>query len=29
MYAEFVGQDHYPFSPRDVTPTIFFTVAPA
>ena len=29
MYAEFVGQDHYPFNPRDVTPTIFFTVAPA
>jgi hypothetical protein len=28
MYAEFVAQDHYPFSPRDVTPTIFFTVAP-
>jgi hypothetical protein len=29
MYAEFVAQDHYFFSPRDVTPTIFFTVAPA
>ncbi|HEY6469268.1 MAG TPA: hypothetical protein VI434_05835 [Candidatus Dormibacteraeota bacterium] len=29
MYAEFVAQDHYPFNPRDVTPTIFFTVAPA
>lgn len=29
MYAEFVGQDHYPFYPRDVTPTVFFTVAPA
>ena len=28
MYAEFVAQDHYPFEPRDVTPTIFFTVAP-
>ena len=28
MYAEFVAQDHYPFDPRDVTPTIFFTVAP-
>jgi hypothetical protein len=27
MYAEFVAQDHFPFSPRDVTPTIFFTVA--
>ncbi|HVC03685.1 MAG TPA: hypothetical protein VND88_03320 [Candidatus Acidoferrales bacterium] len=29
MYAEFVAQDHFPFSPRDVTPTIYFTVAPA
>jgi hypothetical protein len=29
MYAEFVAQDHFPFSPRDVTPTIFFTVARA
>ncbi len=29
MYAEFVAQDHYPFNPRDVTPTVFFTVAPA
>jgi hypothetical protein len=29
MYAEYVAQDHFPFSPRDVTPTIFFTVAPA
>ncbi len=29
MYAEFVAQDHYPFSPRDVTPTVFFTVTPA
>ena len=29
MYAEFVAQDHFPFSPRDVTPTVFFTVAPA
>lgn len=29
MHAEYVAQDHYPFSPRDVTPTIFFTVAPA
>lgn len=28
MYAEFVAQDHFPFEPRDVTPTIFFTVAP-
>ena len=29
MYAEFVAQDHFFFSPRDVTPTVFFTVAPA
>ena len=29
MYAEYVAQDHFPFEPRDVTPTIFFTVAPA
>jgi hypothetical protein len=29
MYAEFVAQDHFFFDPRDVTPTIFFTVAPA
>lgn len=29
IYAEFVAQDHFFFSPRDVTPTIFFTVAPA
>jgi len=29
MYAEFVAQDHFFFSPRNVTPTIFFTVAPA
>jgi hypothetical protein len=29
IYAEFVAQDHFPFAPRDVTPTIFFTVAPA
>jgi hypothetical protein len=28
MHAEFVAQDHYPFDPRDVTPTVFFTVAP-
>ena len=27
MYAEFVAQDHFPFSPRDVTPTVFFSVA--
>jgi hypothetical protein len=29
MYAEYVAQDHFPFSPRDVTPTIYFTVAPS
>jgi len=29
MYAEYVAQDHFSFSPRDVTPTIFFTVAPS
>jgi len=29
MYAEFVAQDHFPFDPRDVTPTVFFTVAPS
>src|SRR5579864_6423684 len=28
MYAEFVAQDHFFFQPRDVTPTVFFTVAP-
>ena len=27
MYAEWVAADHFPFSPRDVTPTIFFSVA--
>lgn len=26
LYAEFVAADHFPFSPRDVTPTIYFTV---
>ena len=29
IYAEFVAQDHFPFYPRDVTPTVFFTIAPA
>jgi hypothetical protein len=29
MYAEFVAQDHFPFSPRDITPTVIFTVAPS
>jgi hypothetical protein len=28
MYAEYVAQDHFPFDPRDVTATVFFTVAP-
>jgi hypothetical protein len=27
LYAEFVAADHFPFSPRDRTPTIYFTVA--
>ncbi|MBV8195592.1 MAG: hypothetical protein JOY80_08695 [Candidatus Dormibacteraeota bacterium] len=27
MYAEWVAADHFPFSPRDVTPRVFFTVA--
>jgi hypothetical protein len=26
MYAEWVAADHFPFSPRDVTPTIYFRV---
>ncbi|MBV8526853.1 MAG: hypothetical protein JOZ75_00910 [Candidatus Dormibacteraeota bacterium] len=29
MYAEWVASDHFPFDPRDVTSTIFFTVAPS
>jgi hypothetical protein len=29
MYAEWVAADHYPFSPRDVTQTIYFRVAAA
>jgi len=28
MYVEYVAQDHYHFSPPDVSPTIYFTVAP-
>jgi hypothetical protein len=27
MYAEFVAQDHFPFYPRDVTPTVYFSIA--
>ncbi len=27
MYAEWVAADHFPFSPRDVTPPIIFKVA--
>ena len=27
MYAEWVASDQFPFSPRDVTPTIYFKVA--
>lgn len=29
MYAEWVASDHFPFDPRDVTATIFFSVAPS
>jgi hypothetical protein len=29
MYAEWVASDHFPFSPRDVTSTIYFKVAPS
>jgi hypothetical protein len=29
MYTEWVASDHFPFSPRDTTPPIVFTVAPA
>jgi len=29
LYAEFVASDHFPFHPRDVTNTIFFSVAPS
>jgi hypothetical protein len=28
MYAEFVGSDHFPFSPRDTTTPFYFTVEP-
>jgi hypothetical protein len=27
LHAEWVGSDHFPFHPRDVTPDILFTVA--
>ena len=29
MYAEWVAADHFPFSPRDVTPPVIFHVAAA
>ena len=29
MYAEWVASDHFPFSPRDVTAKVYFSVAPA
>src|SRR5580700_12043591 len=29
IYVEYVAQDHYHFDPPDVSPTIFFTVAPS
>ena len=29
LYAEWVAADHFPFSPRDLTPTVVFTTAPA
>jgi hypothetical protein len=29
MYVEYVAQDHYHFNPPDVSPTIYFTVAPS
>ena len=28
LSAEFVASDHFPFSPRDQTATIYFTIAP-
>ena len=27
LYAEWVAADHFPFSPRDITPTVVFSVA--
>lgn len=27
LHAEFVASDHFPFTPRDVTPDVFFTAA--
>lgn len=29
MYAEWVASDHFPFSPRDVTSKVYFSVAPS
>ncbi len=29
MHAEWVGSDHFPFNPRDVTPDLIFSVAPS
>lgn len=29
MYAEWVASDHFPFSPRDVTTKVYFSVAPS
>lgn len=27
LYAEWVAADHFPFNPRDITPTVVFSVA--
>jgi hypothetical protein len=27
LYAEWVAADHFPFNPRDITPTVVFTTA--
>ena len=29
MYAEWVASDHFPFSPRDVTTKVYFSVSPS
>lgn len=29
MYAEWVASDHFPYSPRDVTAKVYFSVAPS
>jgi len=29
LHVEFVASDHAPFNPRDISPTIFFSVAPS